>query len=1670
MYEGRPGVSSSAVTPVAPVAALPLVAAPGQNRLASPTRTQALSVSRRNASASDAGPAVFHVDSSADGGDETIDGVCAVPASGGARCTLRAALQEANATTATDTVMIDVALVQPVLALPPIIRPAVVDGRGTARLDGGRTAAGVGLDVRTGRSAIRGLSVTGWRDIGLSLRGPEGDSTITGCRVGVDQDGTAVPNGHGADSVSSGIAVFDSPGNLIGGPGSDGNLVSGNNGTGIRIFGSAAIGNRVQGNLVGLGSDGRTAVPNTGDGVMVGQLQGATGEGATGTVIGGASEVGNTIAGNGRTGVVVARAAATSVTHNRIGLAADDAAEPVPNGDSGLEVHMAPATGVRGNTISGNTGYGVLAAGGSTTDLVITGNRVGTDPAGRLARPNSEHGVAMGPAADDHKSPPGPEIGGRGDEGNVVSANGGWGILADGSAKAKVRGNMVGVGVNGTGQLGNKGPGIGLIDTTDGLIGGSDPGTGNTIGNNQWGVILQDTAAQESPPSAARSLGNSVQGNRIGVADDRTSVPNQLDGVQIDGSGRTTVGYPLKGDPKELCVAPCNLIAGNGRSGVNIQRSTATGNTVRGNAIWLNKGLGIAFTEVADPPSVIRVPPNDADDRDSGPNGRLNFPTGVLKVTQPGNPGYKVAWRSRSSEVTGFTSPPVQGQLIDMYALVSDDDKDPWPPQAHSNFGEGRAWIGSVVTKSDGTFSLPLTASKAAAYERFTATATDQRTGATSTFSAVCAPTTADSADHDGDGLCDQREANGIDDNGDGHIDLDLAGRLADAGHRDLFLEVDQYPGMAPHLWALRKVRDAFGKAPVDNPDGTTGIRLHIYPGLPPAQGTLEPQTDTTLAAVDAPRLIDLKGFEHIKDGSADRLCDGAFGTAADRMAIWDGRSNCAHVLGARRQVYRYALFADRQADDLESSGVAETPGDDLIVSLGAFLSGGSANRAGVSDELATSGGFGSECHDRETCLTEIQAAVLMHELGHTLGLLHGGGDGINNKPNYLSVMNYILQWRYPVVGRPLDYSHVALATINERALDETKPLAAGHPAADMRGWTHSAFYAPTANRSGTCRPVAVGLWGSPDWIYNGNPGETDLADRQVTSKEKCSQPGGSALEGWNDWNHLIMTSRLRGWELFAGAPPSTGVPQNQATDITATQIVEWARTSDRDGDGVADTTDLCPDIADPDQTDRDLDGYGDACLPLRTTRDLAIAAEAQPTAATVGTPVTLTVTLSNHSPLPATDIVTSIGRQPFDDDPEAAAPVRTSHGTYDATTAQWTVPVLPPRAEAVLYIKAVAARSPYIMDAQIITSGEPDDDSLAGNHLPGEDDQLRLVVDPPLPAAASRYTPLLVAEEGMWPAAMSANGVIVGTGPTPSHPQRALLWPPGSSEPTDLGALSGEQSSATAISPNGRIAAGTSTEADGAVHVVTFTEGQVNKLRRLCTGCDEIQVTGVNDQGYVTTVEHEAGPWYNPIGSVTGPDGAHTLLQGQYAWPRGIGDDGTAFGSRSGCLYEPTTRCGTIAVSWPPEAGGRSETIGMLEGGNDASAEGRNASGTVVGTGILPAPPPRSLPWRAFTWNEGTFSVLPLPEGASESYATAINRQGVVVGRVEGRLQSAVVSVDGALVDLNTLLLGFHPYVLTDALGISDDGRILVRARSRNATSPDRTLVLMPTDRAPGR
>ena len=98
-------------------------------------------------------------------------------------------------------------------------------------------------------------------------------------------------------------------------------------------------------------------------------------------------------------------------------------------------------------------------------------------------------------------------------------------------------------------------------------------------------------------------------------------------------------------------------------------------------------------------------------------------------------------------------------------------------------------------------------------------------------------------------------------------------------------------------------------------------------------------------------------------------------------------------------------------------TGVGDFLGGDVIVSLGAF-----DNSAGLP--------VGSDY---------AQASTLMHEVGHGLGLRHGGESlEPNCKPNYFSVMNYLFQLRglRDEAGQGhVDYSGQSIGGIDERFL-----------------------------------------------------------------------------------------------------------------------------------------------------------------------------------------------------------------------------------------------------------------------------------------------------------------------------------------------------------------------------------------------------------------------------------------------------------------------------------------------------------------------------------------------------------------------------------------------------------------------------------------------------------
>ncbi len=393
--------------------------------------------------------------------------------------------------------------------------------------------------------------------------------------------------------------------------------------------------------------------------------------------------------------------------------------------------------------------------------------------------------------------------------------------------------------------------------------------------------------------------------------------------------------------------------------------------------------------------------------------------------------------------------------------------------------------------------------------------------------------------DSDGDGLLDLWETQGLDINGDGTVDLNLPAMGADPMHKDVFVEVDAMTGRAPSLATLNRVVQAFAAVPnnlVNNPDGQNGINLHVT-----LDETNIPRVAWTLATPNPtwPQ-IETNAWTQF-----DAVKQGRFGTAGQRVS-----SNWTNIRAALLRVFRYAVFADNYEAG-GSSGLAELPGNDFMVTLGAWPTPG-----GTADQ---------------------QAGTFMHELGHTLNLRHGGGDDINFKPNYHSVMNY--HWQSPNVnvGWALDYSRAAAGTLDESCLNEPAGLqfavGGAHDTNNhrvrMSPWPLQLadevgavdFSRGDANGDGnasndTC--VAADL--NAGFVDANGDGAINATDAAVGASP------GQGLVGYADWSNILFTSNAH--NAFAD-----GVHISPPVDEIGTLEHEFLSTSlllgDLNGDGI---------------------------------------------------------------------------------------------------------------------------------------------------------------------------------------------------------------------------------------------------------------------------------------------------------------------------------------------------------------------------------------------------------------------------------------------------------------------------------------------------------------------
>lgn len=491
-------------------------------------------------------------------------------------------------------------------------------------LDGSQAPQGTnGLTIEGGDSVVRGLVIqrfvhdlsAGANGFGIVL-GVKGGNLIEGNFLGTDVDGvSAMPN-------TSGIAVA-SDNNTIGGTADAArNVISGNVFNGIQIGSTRSgdptggSGNRILGNYIGTTVTGDRPLPND-NGIRITTLAGWN-------IIGGTADgAGNVLSGNRFQGILMdlESSGGNVVLGNFIGTdptgnvtdpdGTPGSGDELGNRDDGVDI-AAPNNTIGGPTReAGNVISGNGGGGVLIAGLTATNNLVQNNRIGTNAA-----GTWSDISASLGNGVDGAQLQnapGNRIEDNLISDNGfqGVGIVGVGAVGNQIQGNLIGTDVTGSIAMGNR-SGVGLFDAPSNIIGGTRP---NVIsGNTMHGVHISGVTASD----------NLIEGNYIGTdVTGLARLANQFDGVRIVDAPRTTIGGA---DSSKR-----NLISGNDRHGVHISGTTATGNQVLSNTIGLdltgqnklgNRGSGV----------VIDDAPGNMVGREGGPANVIagNSESGIL--------------------------------------------------------------------------------------------------------------------------------------------------------------------------------------------------------------------------------------------------------------------------------------------------------------------------------------------------------------------------------------------------------------------------------------------------------------------------------------------------------------------------------------------------------------------------------------------------------------------------------------------------------------------------------------------------------------------------------------------------------------------------------------------------------------------------------------------------------------------------------------------------------------------------------------------------------------------------------------------------------------------------------------------------------------------------------
>ncbi len=502
---------------------------------------------------------------------------------------LREAIIEADANPGAHTITFDipgsgVQVITPLSALPAITNAVTIDATtqpgyaGTPLVEIDEANAGSGsadgllvggdqnsLTDEIANTTIRGLDIAGFSGAGIDIQGWYASATQKTTGLAIEDCYIGVDaSGNIAQANQDGITATGVDGIQIAQ-----NVISGNVARGV--FMNSVDDIVITGNRVGTNAVGSAAVGNGGEGIsltnVVNCTIGGTNPGDRNVISGNLGTVYSGESGSAGNGIYLGSTYNVVIQGNLIGtdVTGTSALGNAGDGISAVfifgDLTVGGTTAAARNIISGNHSYGV-ALGEIYAPAIVEGNYIGTNAAGTAALGNQAGVFAAGHGMN--------QIGGTvtGAE-NPISGNA-IGVDMRNSGNV-VEGNRIGTDATGTFAIGNSFAGIYLADSaSNNLIGGGIAGAGNLISGNGNGIYIN-----------GGNGGNSIQGNLIGTDITGTANVGNQSGVVIAGAG-DSIGKTGDGNND---ASERNIISGNSAHGIYLAGVNAHDTTVAGNYI-----------------------------------------------------------------------------------------------------------------------------------------------------------------------------------------------------------------------------------------------------------------------------------------------------------------------------------------------------------------------------------------------------------------------------------------------------------------------------------------------------------------------------------------------------------------------------------------------------------------------------------------------------------------------------------------------------------------------------------------------------------------------------------------------------------------------------------------------------------------------------------------------------------------------------------------------------------------------------------------------------------------------------------------------------------------------------------------------------------------------------